>query len=259
MFSDSAEPITASPLREGLSWLPAIGVVAVPAIVGPAVLWARATFHQLHPNADPSTYLTISRAISDPMVGEPFAVWMTVAVVILWATTHYILWMLIAQHPRRPTIGPTRDRVTRGLCVVMSLAMTASCVGMIVLSRYRLGNDDGGASHHMHMFGSYLFFGAQATTILLAAVYHSLLVPLGRTTSPPAVFPDRWRARVGYAVVVAAVLYGVVFQMKSMDLGPATRWVVSVYVEFETILIMLFLAYLACYAVDVLRFSRARR
>ena len=241
--------------REWFALLPAVGIVAVPAIVVPAILWARHTFAVLHPNADPRIYLTISRAISDPAVGEPFAVWVTIAAAILWISVHTILWMFIAEHPRAPAAVPRHDRIARGLWPAMWLTMTITCVGMVMLSHHRLGGDV--AVNRLHMLGSYVFFGGQATTILLAAIYHSLIAPLG-TADEAAFFPARWRARAGYAVFAAAVVYGIVFKVKSMDLGPATRWIVSVYVELETLLILVFLSYLAAFFVDVSRFLRRR-
>lgn len=257
MVADRSAPSVRRRLFTGLTWLPVVGVVAVPAIVVPAVLWARWTFLRLHPDADPNTYLTISRAISDPSIGEPFAFWVGIAAVLLWVSTHWVLWTLIAQHPRRPAIGVGRDRVARALWGVMSLAMTATCIGMVMLSRFRLGT--GGDGGRLHMVGSYLFFGAQAATIFFVAVYHSLIGPARRAEAADAFFPDRWRARAGYAVVAAAVVYGIVFRVKSMDLGPITRSIVSVYVEFETALIVVFLAYLAAFVVDTHRFSKALR
>ena len=242
-------------LRAWIAHLPVVGIVAVPAIVVPAILWARITYAGLHPNADPRSYLTISRAISDPLVGEPFAFWVTIAAVILWTSVHVILWMFIAEHPRRPALPPTRDRIARALWPVMWVTMTATCVGMVMLSHYRLGGDP--ATNRLHMLGSYVFFAGQATTILLAAIYHSLVAP-ARAAVETAFFPARWRARTGYAVLCAAVLYGVVFKVKSMDLGAATPWIITAYVELETILILVFLAYLAAFFVDVSRFLDAR-
>ncbi len=241
--------------RPWIAFLPVFGIVTVPVIVVPAILWARYTFHQLHPDADPRIYLTISRAISDPRVGEPFAVWVTLAAAILWASVHSILWMFIAEHPRRTALAPTRDRIARGLWPAMWATMTATCVGMVMLAQYRLGGEV--ATNRLHMLGSYVFFGGQAATILLAAVYHALIAP-ARTPLEAAFFPARWRARAGYAVVAAAVAYGVIFRVKSMDLGVLTPWVITAYVELETILILVFLAYLSAYFVDVARFLRGR-
>ena len=259
MIPASTESSKAPAGRTGLARharLSAAGILAVPAIVVPAVLWARITFHLRHPDVDPSIYLTISRAISDPAVGEPFAFWVTLAAVILWPSTHLILWMFAARHPPRGALGRTRDRLARTLFAVMSVAMTATCVGMVLLSRWRLGSTP--AEHHMHMVGSYVFFAGQATTILLAALYHTLIAPVPHPTDATAFFPARWRARLGYAVVAAAALYGVIFHVKSMDFGAASSFVVAAYVELETILIIVFLAYLALFYVDVLRFLRER-
>lgn len=247
--------LLARPLREWLFLLPAAGIVAVPAIVVPAILWARIAFHLRHPNADPGDYLTISRAISDPVIGEPFAFWVTIAAAILWPSVHAILWMFIGEHPRPPAISTGRDRASRITWVAMWITMTATCVGMVMLSHFRLG--DGPAGHRLHMIGSYVFFGGQAVTILLAAVYNGLIARLP-TAGASAFFPPLWRARSGYAVFAAAVLYGVFFRVKSMDFGAATAWIITVYVELETILIIVFLSYLAAYLVDVARFVRGR-
>ncbi|WP_333822484.1 hypothetical protein [Pinisolibacter sp.] len=255
MTNARANPTRFRSFADRLSWLPAIGIASVPVIVVPAILWARVTFHVLHPDADPKVYLTISRAISDPAIGEPFAFWITIAAAILWLSVQVILWMFVAEHPRPPAIGVTRDRIARGLWPVMWVAMTAACVGMVMLSHHRFGSTTG--ENRLHMIGSYVFFAGQAATILFAAIYHSLVAP-ARAAGDTAFFPARWRARAGYVVVAAAALYGVFFRIKSMDFGPATRWIVSVYVELETVLILVFLTYLAAFFVDVSRFSRSR-
>ncbi|MDK9695839.1 MAG: Frag1/DRAM/Sfk1 family protein [Siculibacillus sp.] len=238
-------------LLEWLLFAPVAGIVAVPAIVVPAIIWARIAFHNLHPNADPGSYLTISRAISDPAIGEPFAFWVTIAAVLLWISVHAILWMFIAQHPGRPAISTARDRASRLLWAAMWVTMTATCIGMVMLSHFRLG--DGPAGHRLHMIGSYVFFAGQAVTILFAAVYNGLIARAPSLLGT-AVFTHRARARSGVAVFLAAVLYGLLFRVKSMDFGDATAWVITAYVELETILIIVFLAYLAAFLVDVARF-----
>lgn len=253
---DRSRPSSDRSFAAWLPWLPVAGILTVPAIVVPAIVGARVAYGLRHPDGGPSDYLTISRAISDPVIGEPFAFWVTLAAIVLWPATHFILWMVIAQHPSRSVLGVLRDRIGRALFPAMSVAMTATCIGMVVLSRHRLGGD--GGDHHAHMVGSYIFFAGQAATILIAAVYHSVVGPARRRLGSTAFFSDRWRARLGYGVVVAAALYGVIFVVKSMDLGRLTPIVVAIYIEFETLLIVVFLAYLALYTVDVLRFSRSR-
>lgn len=253
-MDDSTGRMNMLRLVDRLGWIAAFGILAVPAIVVPAVIWARVTFHALHPDFDLEKFPTISRAISDPLVGEPFAFWVTIAAVILWGATHYMLRMLLCEHPSRATLGAGRDRLGRALLAIMSVMMTATCIGMVMLSHNRLGA--GASGYRMHMLGSYVFFAGQAATILLAAVYHSLVARAHDVEGRVAFFPDRWRARLGYSVTAAAVAYGVVFKIKSMDLGAATRVVVTLYIELETVLIFVFLLYLLLYFVDALRFSR---
>lgn len=253
----SARPIaTDRSVLERYAWALASGILIVPAIVVPAILWARYTFHRLHPDADPSIFLTISRAISDPAVGEPFAVWVTIAAVILWPSTHLILWMFAADHPPRDLLGRRRDLIGRSVLVGLSLAMTASCIGMVVLSNYRLGS--GSADHRIHMLGSYTFFAGQAVAILLTATYHSVIAPARRSADVAAFFPPHRRAALGYAIMALAVFYGAIFRVKSMDFGAAQAWVTSAYVELETLLIIIFLAYLTLFYVDAVRFLRTR-
>lgn len=236
--------------------LPALGVVLVPAIVVPSILWARIAFHHRHPDADPSIYLTISRAISDPAVGEPFAFWVTLAAVLLWPATHLLFWMFVVRHPAREAIGTARDRLARALFAAMSIAMTMTCVGMVILSRWRLGGSL--YDHDMHMVGSYVFFAGQASAIFVVALYHAVIAPAPHPSDATAFFPVRWRARVGFAVVGLAAFYGVIFHVKSLDFGAASHWVVAAYVELETILIIVFLVYLALFYVDVARFLHER-
>jgi hypothetical protein len=255
MAQAPSSPLVARRLSGRLALVPAFGMITVPAIVLPAILWARWAFARLHPDADPAIYLTISRAISDPAIGEPFARWVTLAALILLPSTHFLLWMIIAEHPKRDLLGATRDRICRALFVAASASMIATCVGMIMLSHYRLGAS---GDYQMHMVGSYVFFIGQALTILLVAIYHALITPARRLTGDGAFFPALWRARVGFWVVGCAALYGVVFRIKSMDLGAAKLLVATIYVELDTILIGVFLAYLVLFVVDATRFARAR-
>lgn len=253
----SSQPTSRRPLIDRFGWIAAVGILVVPAIVIPAVIWARVTFHALHPDFRLERYPTISRAISDPVVGEPFAFWVTIAAVILWLATHYVLWVILVEHPRRETLGVGRDRLALAILPAMSLAMTTTCVGMVMLSHNRLS--DGPDGHRLHMLGSYVFFAGQAATILLCAIYHSLVAHAHDLEGRIAFFPDRWRARIGYSVTAAAAFYGVIFKIKSMDLGSAERIVITLYVELETALIFVFLIYLTLYFVDALRFSRHGR
>jgi hypothetical protein len=234
--------------------LPAFGVLAVPAIVVPAILWARIAFHARHPDADPAMYLTISRAISDPAVGEPFAFWVTLAACLLWPATHLLFWMFARRHPARAALAPARDLAARVLFVPMSIAMTMTCVGMVILARWRLGGSL--HDHDMHMIGSWVFFAGQSSAIFAVALYHALIAPAPHGSDTTAFFPVRWRARIGFAVVALAALYGVIFHVKAHDFGVASPWVVAAYVELETILIVVFLAYLALFWIDVVRFLR---
>lgn len=253
--SDRTIPPPDRSLLDRHARLIASGILIVPAIVIPAILWARFAFHRLHPDADPSIFLTISRAISDPTIGEPFAVWVTIAAALLWPSTHLLLWMFATDHPRRDRLGARRDLIGRAMLVGFSLAMTAACTGMVILSNYRLGS--GGADHRVHMFGSYIFFIGQASAILLVATYHSVIAPALRPAVAPF-FPARRRIAFGYAIMALAALYGGLFRVKSMDFGAAQGWVTSAYVELETILIILFLIYLSLFYVDALRFLRSR-
>ena len=237
--------------------IPAAGVVAVPGIVIPAIIWARVAYHFRHPDASPDSYLTISRAISDPVIGDPFAVWIGLAAVLLWLTYGWMLRMFRALHPVRPAPAGWRDPAARLVLWASWVAMTGSCLGMLALSRFGLDGDE--VEQARHMAGSYLFFISQATALFLVALYHHLIAAARRAAPEPFFFADRWRIAGGYLITVAAILYGVLFAVKSWDLGAATPWVIAVYVELETILICGFLIYLLFYCVDVFVWSRGPR
>lgn len=241
----------------GWAWVPTLGVVTVPGIVIPAILWARIAFHFRHPDASPDEYLTISRAISDPVIGEPFARWVTLAAVLLWATYAYMMRMFLAQHPSAPPPHGWRAGAARLSLGLSAVAMTGSCVGMVLLSHFRL--DDGEADRAAHMAGSYLFFVSQAAAIFLVAAYHGAIAEARRAAPVRRFFSEHWRIRAGYGITAAAVLYGSLFSVKSMDFGAATEWVISAYVELETVLITAFLLYLFAFCVDVFAFAGGGR
>ena len=68
----------------------AIAAFLVPVVQIPALIWAREAFLDLHPDyvTDPPT---ISRAISDPRVGEPFAGLILLITVLLCFVVPFIL------------------------------------------------------------------------------------------------------------------------------------------------------------------------
>lgn len=246
-IGDATSAVRRAPLA---AWVPTLAVVSVPAIVIPAILVARIAYHFRHPEALAEDYLTISRAISDPVIGEPFAVAVTIAAVLLWGVFHYVLRMAILQ---RPPLTGWRVWAARIALVGGSIAITGSCIGMVVLSHYRL--DDGDADRDLHMFGSYLFFVSQSAAIFFLALFHRVVAAARTAGATRLFFSDLWRARIGFTLVAAAVAYGLLFAVKAMDFGAATPWVVWVYVELETALITSFLLYFLFFAVDVFAFA----
>lgn len=134
-------------------------VIAGPIVTLGAVVWCQVTNIILRPEAYVEAPPTISRAIVDPAIGEPFAVMMIVAAVFLSigiALVYRKLFDVVLQQPK-----PRTEVLTLwGLAVMCEYV---AVVGMIIISQYR-----GEEWSQIHNFGSYLLFSGHGLGIALS-------------------------------------------------------------------------------------------
>ncbi len=197
---------------------------------------------------------TISRAISDPFIGEPFSVWVTISSLCLVVGVGLLALRYIRQINRLPAPSTFLRVAALVIYPVLVALQIASALGMYWLSAYRFPD-----ANEMHMVGSYTFFISQALVILLFAVAsHALLrdrdslahLHEGCDLHESAV---KLRCGLGYLAIAMTFCYFALFKAKdaySYDAWPVLYWA---YTLMEPAVISAFLLVLAMCHIDLFR------
>ena len=244
-------------------WAAAVALVAnsfVVVVVNVSIYWARSAFIAAHPDYVAHTPPTISRALSDPAIQGPFATWVALSAVLLFAGVACIVAIQLSALARvRATVPRRAGLVRAGYAAVLPLQLVA-CVGMVTLSQYTFPD-----FNRVHMVGSYMFFAAQALVVLVAllicrAVARDAGLGAGLRAlgvlSPGA---NRLRLYLGSATVLLVVVYMGLFLAKGYDLGAWNAAVYLAYVGTEPACISAFLLYMAVYNADLIVLLRRWR
>ena len=240
----------ALPNRKWVALLFALPSLLVPAIEIPLVLWARATFLELHPDytEEPPT---VSRAINDPSIGTLFADLNLLINFLILVVMPILIWAYV--------LAVWRSQLSRGwrmamyaLLALFLVFQVIASIGVVVLTQYTFDTND-----HLHMLGSYFFFTFQALTILTAALLCGTLLAQQRKLEIPH---DEWhfrpgmhrfRVRFGVLIGVLASFYGVLFIIKDWTLPISDYAVHVIYTQLEVVIISCFVLFLGSYAVDI--------
>lgn len=236
--------------RRLAAWLFAIPALLVPVIEIPLALWARASFLARHA-ADIDEPPTISRALTDPLIGTPFAHLILVINGLLLFVFPVIFWGY--------ALAIWQVRLTRGernvlflLLVLVFACQVVASAGMVVTTQYTFANND-----HLHMMGSYFFFIFQALTVVFAAALCRTLLAhkqaLGIADADWQFRPimHRFRFRFALLVTALAIFYGVLFMIKDYALPISDYAIHIIYTQCEVIVIGSFVVFLGSYAVDI--------
>ncbi|MBA5778730.1 hypothetical protein H2509_16520 [Stappia sp. F7233] len=215
---------------------------------------ARAEYIERFPDIAAIKPPTISRAISDPLIGKPFAFWITLSAVMLIPAFIPVCRLYWRSGGRLHEVDPAAGAAIRRGTVLLAISLAATAVGMVMLSHYTFPNH-----HREHMLGSYTFFIGQAVVMALIAwmcfrlARHPL--PPGEVTSRKVIDPrvSRLRAPLAAASLLVAAAYLGLFLLKGVDLPAGNRLVYRAYVLLEPALISLCLAVFATYYLDVIR------
>ncbi len=221
-------------------------------VVNYLIYTARWDFIKWHPEYMAKRPPTISRALSDPRVGEPFAEWMAICAPVLFVGVLLLAGMalkeflLVGRPPKRDAM---RITVLTGLvCGLQGLA----CVGMVMLSHYRFPDHN-----DMHMTGSYLFFFSQAFVVVFGEILsrsYAKMPPEGLVFSPKFA---QFRKRYVWVPISLGVAYLGLFVIKHFDLGALSKPLYTGYVSVEPLLLSSFLFYVLAYAPDCLTAMRS--
>jgi len=197
---------------------------------------------------------TISRALADPAVGEPFHIWITICAILLPLAVVVIASLY---YDTGRVLRDTAPRLSRALRIAMPvavLAQTVSSFGMWMLSGFRFPDHNAA-----HMLGSYLFFSAQAVVVLIATVLCFALARTDVTTTRLARAPRgllrpalcRARALFGLLCVLMTLLYLVLFIAKDVALPVDAHMVYEVYVRTELVVISGFVVFLSLHLPEL--------
>lgn len=216
-------------------------------VVNAIIYTARWDYIALHPERAARQSPTISRALSDPKVGEPFAEWMAICAPILFLGVCLLVFCALAELRRNGEQDASVVRWFTQMSVVLVSLQAMASVGMVMLSHFRFPD------HHFgHMAGSYLFFFSQALVVFVGQVVsngYGRLPAKGRVVLP---LMARVRRTYVWIPIALAVVYLSCFVLKDFDLGAANRPLFTVYVSTEPMLLSSFLVYVLSFAPDCL-------
>lgn len=142
-------------------------VTGGPAATVGAIVWSHVENVFKRPEAYAEAPPTISRALSDPSIGGPFAIMMFIAAGLL-AAGNGLIALRIAGLVRRTPEWPAHLDALFAVAIVFEVM---GLVGMIVLSQFT-----GDVSAGIHEIGSYMMFAGHACWIVLCGLIIAALL-----------------------------------------------------------------------------------
>ena len=242
--------------RPTMVWLKIIAVLLNGFAIVTVNIWifrAIARFMEFHA-ADYGRPPTISRSISDPLIGVPFQFWITVSgVCFVIGVSILILHYFRALRALATPSSYVWVALTVFIPLIFVLQISSS-VGMYILSAYRMP-----VHSEMHMVGSFQFFISQALVVLLfTLINHALL----RDRNSLEVLHQRkelhrrlvrLRFWVGSFCIALVLVYFGLFLAKDVwtsDIAPRLYWT---YTKTEPVVISVFLLVLGLSHLDLFR------
>lgn len=213
---------------------------------------ARFEFIERHPQAAANKPPTISRAISDPAIGEPFAFWISASAVFAVLAMIPVAWLYWRSARAVDTMSPGTGRLLSGSALLLVILQAIAATGMVVLSQYTFPS-----FNEEHMLGSYTFFISQSLVVLVMALACGCIAlqrPVAEALAAKnGVNPriSRLRAPLAVACFAAALSYLGLFVLKDAGLGAARPLVYRAYVLLEPTLISAYLVVFATYYIDL--------
>ncbi|MGX9352036.1 hypothetical protein ACS3QZ_12605 [Shimia sp. W99] len=230
-----------------LLWVAIACNLLVVTMVNQQIYTSRWAFAELRPDYIAHSPPTISRALEEPSVGDPFAIWMLICAPALFLSILLFTSYFRNRLARQPGVDPRQLKwITVFSIATVGLQALAS-TGMIMLSQFRFPDH-----HEMHMVGSYLFFFSQAGVVFVGS--HLSNLHDGVDGAQRVLPRSSCRFRRYYVLVPYAlsVVYLGLFIVKGIDLSPWNDALYMAYVTTELILISSFLFFLLSWVSDCL-------
>ena len=216
------------------------------------MVWARLAFYQRHPDYIMESAPTISRAISDPFIGGPFAMTILAVTGVIFTALVFLsrAFQVTIAHVWRD--NPAQARRCGRLSRIMIACQVVGSSGMVLCTQYTFDN-----GHDLHMLGSYLFFIFQMLAIGMNGFLCTRIVRADNGSPWPdaALSPaaTRFRVMLSKVVIVTALIYFTLFAIKRMDLPVTEYTIYYVYTVQEIITISAFILYLMTFSLDTYR------
>lgn len=216
-------------------------------VVNVQIYLARYLYGFYRPETLTGRPVTISRALSEPRVGEPFANWMLVcAPVLAIGVALMILAALIELRRNGGTPNPREYRTLVWLCLIVVLLQVLAAIGMVWLSQYRFPH-----FNKMQMKGSYVFFVSQACVVIFGEFVSRRFARLPQDRTLLSFGMARFRKVYVWVPTLLCGLYLFLFFAKDFDLGWVNKPLYVVYTSTEPLLLSAFLGYILTYHVDM--------
>ncbi|PZF76977.1 hypothetical protein DK847_11030 [Aestuariivirga litoralis] len=216
--------------------LAALAFRAGPVTSAGAILWVHGDNIARHSENYVKAPPTISHALLDPAIADPFAWAMIVSAVFLSFAIVQVVSTLY-----RIVAATARGRVGNLLLLaVITLCEAVAVAGMIVLSQYT-GNIDS----HLHDVGSYMLFFGHAFGIGLSGVLIRRL--LASAPGSDALMQLRRNPRNALAIALLSALYGVIYFGGKLLPDEYFFWQRALLSGTEVVVILSFLAYLSSF------------
>lgn len=250
-------PVVPSRVTAGLLAVSIVATGIVIFVVNFLIYRARALYSQYNPQDVLERPPTISRAISDPSIGDPFASWMQICAPLLSIGVAVMILGAWIELQKGGGAGTKREqRLIAALSVGIALLQCLAAIGIVMLSRFRF--PDHGPTH---MLGSYLFFFSQAFVIVAGEFLSRRFArqPCDRTFI--TVSSVRLRRIYVWFPIILGICYLSLFALKEFDTGAFSKWLYIGYTTTEPMLITAFLGYILTYHIDLwsalIRYFRA--
>lgn len=221
-------------------------------VVNYLIYHARIVFSWNNPDYVAVNPPTISRAISDPIVGEPFANWMLVCAPVLFVGVSCLVLAIWHEVRRAGSAPESMYRVIRAFCATVIVLQAMASVGMVMLSQYRFPDHD-----EMHMTGSYLFFCSQAFVVVFGEIYSRRVWKASQAYSLLSARMVQVRKVYIWVPVFLGVTYLSLFTLKNYEFGTIDDALYQAYTITELLLISSFLGYVLSFHGDM--FAAIRR
>lgn len=223
------------------------------------VIWqihaARILFLKQNPDyADGLFRPTVSRALSDPTVGEPFHIWITLCALLLPPAVMVIGALYLETGRFIADIAPRLSRLFRFAVPATVVAQMVSSFGMWMLSGFRFPDHNA-----EHMIGSYLFFSAQTLVVVMGTLMCFAIARSGPVATRLAKAPRgllrpslcRARALFGLFCVVMTLFYVLLFIAKDMASPIDIHILYELYVRTELVVISGFVVFLSLHLPEL--------